>query len=505
MSSELAHELLESWHHLTTAERRELHDLAEAAKAREERAGGLLDFIPRASPRLLRPDHLAPLADLYDRIARGERVRALVDVPAQHGKTTTSIHALPYLMERRPTWPLGYVTFSQDQANRKSFEAQLAALSVGVLDTSRDRVSLEEWRNPQGGGVLFTGIGGGLGGNPIRALIFDDFFKNRVEAESKARRDHVAEWITAVAVARLPEDGSIIIPSTRWHEDDPPGRILRGDLCAGMGWEHVSLPFVGTVGEDGVRRADEDGDTVLWPRQRLPDGTWVGWTLEGAKARLRAVGPYDAASIYQGQPKPRGGKVFAEPARIEAPQFVGARLTLGCDPAGTDGPNSNHTVLVALANREEVVLDADHRPRKVRVADVAGVMRLKLRPEHAAPRVLAFQRAFGGTPLDIEATRDGKDLGAALQKIEPGIRIRYVAAAGDKFIRAQPAAASWNQGLIRVPLDARTMRMTTDADLCDFVRVVTGFAGLGDREDDDVDALAHAWGKPAGGLRQFDR
>ena len=38
------------------------------------------------------------------------------------------------------------------------------------------------------------------------------------------------------------------------------------------------------------------------------------------------------------------------------------------------------------------------------------------------------------------------------------------------------------------------MRSTTDDDLAAFVRVVTTFAGMGDREDDDVDALSHAWG-----------
>ena len=36
------------------------------------------------------------------------------------------------------------------------------------------------------------------------------------------------------------------------------------------------------------------------------------------------------------------------------------------------------------------------------------------------------------------------------------------------------------------------MVQTTDEDLAAFVRVVTKFTGMGG-EDDDVDALAHAW------------
>ena len=468
-----------------TAELRALR--LEYLRRLEQRNEPLLSYIPRVSPHLLAPQHLAPLARLFERIVAGERVRALVDIPAQHGKTTTCAHGLPYILGRRPTWPLAYVTFSQQQAERKSLDAQRVALAAGALDPRADRITLEEWRNPRGGGCLFTGIGGGLGGNPARVLIFDDFFKNREEAESKHRRDAVADWITSVAVPRLPADSSILIPSTRWHEDDPSGRIQRGDLCAGMGWEHVSLPFLAHHDADGRRVPDTDGDSVLWPREQLPDGTWVGWTPEDARARLVSVGPYDAASIYQGQPRPRGGSVFRQPDRCAAPDIAGARFVLGCDPAGTDGPQSNHTVLVALAVRGY---------GDTATADVAGVLRLKLRPEHAAPQVLAWQRSFAGAPLHIESTRDGKDLATALRRIAPQIVIRHVAAIGDKFLRAQPAAAAWNAtpARIRVPADARAMRSTTDDDLAAFVRVVTSFAGMGDREDDDVDALSHAWG-----------
>ncbi len=451
----------------------------------EQRAESLLDFIPRISPRFLRPDHLAPLLSLFERVARGEVVRALVDVPAQHGKSTTCTHAIAWLLRRHPSWPIIYATFSQSQSYKKSNEARLPAIACGAISETRDRVTMEDWRNDQGGGCLFTSIGGGTGGNPARLMIFDDFFQGRDDAESKHQRDFVGDWIESVAIPRLPAHGSLIIPSTRWHEDDPSGRIQRGELCKGMGFEHVSLPFLSHREPDGRLVADDAGDVVLWPRALLPNGDTVGWTPEESRARLIAVGPYAAASIYQGQPRPRGGTVYAQPTRCAAPDIAGARFVLGCDPAGTDGPQSNHTVLVALAVRGY---------GEATTADVAGVLRLKLRPEHAAPAVLAWQRSFAGAPLLIESTRDGKDLATALRRIAPQLVIRHVPAIGDKFLRAQPSAAAWNVGRIRVPADARTMRSTTDDDLAAFVRVVTTFAGMGDREDDDVDALSHAWG-----------
>jgi len=456
--------------------------------AREElrrREESLLDFIPQHTPGLTAPRHLAPLAALFDRVARGERVRALVSIPAQHGKSTAVLSGIAWLLRRQPTWPIAYVTYAQDKADDQSLISQRVALSCGAI-TGHDRQTLRTWSTPHGGSAFFTGIGGPLTGNPARLLLIDDPYKNRIEADSSLTQRRVEEYLTSVGLTRLPEDGSAIVVATRWNENDLPGRLSRGEIGAGD-WETVNVPFL----RNAAGEPDDYGDVVLWPREQLPSGAWVGWSVEGARAKLREVGPHDAASIYQGQPRPRGGIVYAQPVRCDAPQISGARLVIGCDAAGTDGPHSNCTVLVALAAREAIAPATQTRET---VADVVGVLRLKLKPEHAAPQVLAWQRSFGGAPLHIEATRDGKALGDALVKIAPGLVVRYVAATGDKFIRAQPSAAAWNVGRIRVPADARTMRSTRDDDLSSFVRVVTAFSGVGDREDDDVDALAHAWG-----------
>ena len=438
----------------------------------------------------MRPSHLAPVGALFDRIARGERVRACISVPAQHGKTESLIHSIAWLLRRDPRRVIAYATYAQAQADSKSLQARRIATAAGVIGTDGDaRTTLREWRTPQDGGALFTGVEGPLTGQTAHVLVVDDPFKNREDAESPHARQKVADWFTSVGLTRLPSHGSVVVVHTRWHEDDLIGRIGRGAF--GDGWESVNLPFLARA--DGT--PDADGDAVLWPRTTRPDGVAVGWTTETARQRLAEVGPYDAASIYQGQPRPRGGIVFAQPARCTAPDLTGARIVIGCDPAGTDGPNSNHTALVALAVRSVVVEHPETRERYTEQrADLAGVLRLKLRPEHAAPQVLAWQRAFGGTPLHIESTRDGKELARVLQGVSREIVVQFVPAAGDKFLRAQPVAAAWNAGRVRVPMDARSMRQTTDEDLAAFVRVVTAFAGMGDREDDDVDALAHAWG-----------
>ena len=145
----------------------------------EQRAESLLDFIPRVSPHLLSPRHLAPIARLFHRIAAGERVRACVSVPSQHGKSTLLLHAIPWLLRRRPAWPIAYATFSQEQANDQSIVAKRVADDAG-LTGGAVRATMQHWYTPEGGGGFFTGVGGRLTGNPASLVIVDD--EPRVDA-----------------------------------------------------------------------------------------------------------------------------------------------------------------------------------------------------------------------------------------------------------------------------------------------------------------------------------
>lgn len=469
--------------------------LREELKAREgadarERATTLaslplLGFIPAASPALVAPDYLAPLLDVLERAERGERVRAVVSVPAQHGKTFTLLHFLVWWLARRPADSLAYVTYSDGQAASKSDLAHDLADSLGV---ALRRDTLGEWRTDAGGGCLWSGIGGKLTGQPARCILVDDPYKNREEADSPARRAKVLAWFKSVVLTRGQEGMSVIVVHTRWHDDDLIGRLRAGECGA---WEVVNLPFLARRDpESGELVPDEKGDVVLNPKRTLPDGREFGWTVEGARRQLAEVGEYDAASIYQGEPKPKGGKVFRRAAaRYEAASTEGARIILAVDPAGGEGATANLTVAVALACRGT---------GKALRADLVGLGRWKGRPESVAPKLLAFQRRWGAT-LHVEASRDGRELKRCLQLIEPELRIVLVAAIGSKFRRSQPLAAGWNDeagARFRVPLHARLIGCT-EQDLSEYLRVIEGFTGSGDAEDDDVDATAHGWNQAA--------
>ena len=443
--------------------------LVAVVEEMRRRRGGLMDFIPRVARGYTRPEHLAPVASIFERAFAGEPVFACVSVPPRHGKTEMVLAAIAWWLSRRPEDALGYVSYASAFAESKSSRGRDFATGQGVkLHASRN--TLSEWRTTEGGGLLATGIGGPLTGQGVRLAVVDDPVKNREEAESALIRQRTWDWFTSTLWTRIEPGGSCIVVHTRWHEDDLIGRLARGEMGDAAQWEVVNLPAV-----------DEHGE-ALWPSR---------WPLSEL-AKKRAANEYDWHSLFMGAPRARGGEVFRTPTRYTAPDLAGARIVLAVDPAGTESTRADWTVAVALAMRGTGTTLR---------ADVVDVLRLQREPGDVARELHAWQRKHGMAPLHIEASRDGKSIARALRSIEPGLRLSELAPRGDKFVRAQPVATAWNEGRVRVPASSQGAPW-----LGAFLDTVCRFTGVSDRHDDDVDALAYAWTAGTGaGVTQFSR
>lgn len=424
---------------------------------------GLADFLPTVTPRWTRPDHLTPLVRLFERIAQGERVRALVSVPPRHGKTELVLHAFAWLLRKFPHLTHAYASYSADLSRSKSRAARDYALAAGV-QLRDDSSALNEWRTPDKGGLLATGVGGPLTGHGVDGvLVVDDPHKNRVEAESAAMREAVRGWWTSTAVTRLEPKASAIVIHTRWHEDDLIGWLQNehpGD------WEVINLAAIAEV-TSGDRRPGE----ALWPAR---------WPLEALAARRTEVGEYDWASLYQGRPRPKGGAVFGD-VHLYAELPKGYRVAIGIDLAYTERTSADYSVAVVVAEADGrfYVLDV-HR---VQVAAPQFGERLRaLRESYPGARLVAY---VGGTEKGVV------DLLNKPPAAEPGkppptsLGIEAKPALADKFVRAQGTAAHWNAGKVFLPAAAPPW---ADA----FVSELRGFTGVRDRHDDQVDALVAA-------------
>ena len=249
------------------------------------RTASLAEFVPRVSPAYAAPKHLGPLLEVFDRIEH-EPVRVALSVPPRFGKTETVLHGIARALVRHPEWTFAYVSYAANVARSKSRLIRDYALRAGV-ELRPDSKSLNEWRTPQGGGVLATGVGGPLTSHGVRVLVVDDPHKNRQEADSPLIRERIGGWFTSTAMTRIEPGGSAIVVHTRWNNDDLIGRLKSDEE---QEWEVISLPAIDVRGR------------ALWPER---------WPVAELEKRRAEVGEYDWSSLFQQHPTVRKGRVFA--------------------------------------------------------------------------------------------------------------------------------------------------------------------------------------------------
>lgn len=277
------------------------------------------EWIPRVTPSFSNPRHLQPLVDLFDRVEH-EPIRACISVPPRHSKTETTLHGIARLLQRHPDWTIAYVSYSADIARSKSRLIRDYALRAGVA-LRDDTTALNEWRTPQGGGVIAAGIGGPLTGFGVRLLVVDDPHKNRQEADSALIRERIYNWFTSTGLTRVEPGGSVIVVHTRWNNDDLIGRLGRDKEVK---WSVTSLPAINAKGE------------ALWPER---------WPLSELRSKERDVGPYDWESLFQQNPTVRKGRIYA---LFDRPKHVVSRASILAKFRSYDGRWLFRRIIVAI-------------------------------------------------------------------------------------------------------------------------------------------------------------
>ncbi len=248
----------------------------------------------------------------------------------------------------------------------------------------------------------------------------------------------------------LSPTGAVILTSTRWHEDDPSGRLIAA------GWEEVRVPAILPSGES------------YWPAR---------WPLEALLARRDELGGedgYDWTSLYMGQPRPSGMAIFRGRTVWDAlPDRPRMRVWIGLDPAYSGKKSADYSAAVVLGECDGLVY-------------VLDVIRLKVSQDDFAGRVLELCRTW--SPIGVTGYLNRTEVNYRSLMREHGIRnFDTEIATVDKVSHARPASYYWNSARILTPPKAPW--------LDDFLSEVCGFPG---RHDDQVDSLATAFLKLVG-------
>jgi predicted phage terminase large subunit-like protein len=278
------------------AERAKVQKLLEFDRVERCRESYLF-FVQQMWPIFISGKHHAIMADAFERVARGDLKRLIINMPPRHTKSEFASYLLP-------SWFLG--KFPEKKIIQTAHTAELAT-GFGrkvrnlvssenyqkVFDTklSSDSKAAGRWNTHLGGDYFAIGVGGAVTGKGADLLIIDDpHSEQEAKQGNPAVFDNVYEWFTSGPRQRLQPGGAIIIVMTRWSKRDLTGQILKNAGKDGVDqWEIIDFPAIMPSG------------TPLWP------AFWSKTALEALKAEL-PVAKWEAQ--YQQNPTSEEGAII---------------------------------------------------------------------------------------------------------------------------------------------------------------------------------------------------
>jgi predicted phage terminase large subunit-like protein len=254
-------------------------------------------FASHMWPGFISGKHHQIMASAFERVAKGELKRLIINMPPRHTKSEFASFLLP-------AWFLG--KFPEKKIIQTAHTAELA---VGFGRKVRNLVSSEafnrvfetklssdskaagRWNTHAGGDYFAIGVGGAVTGKGADLLIIDDpHSEQEAKQGNPAVFDGVYEWYTSGPRQRLQPGGAIIIVMTRWSKRDLTGQIIKNSEKEGVNdWEVIEFPAILPSG------------TPLWP------GFWKKEELEAIKAEI-PVAKWEAQ--YQQNPTSEEGAII---------------------------------------------------------------------------------------------------------------------------------------------------------------------------------------------------
>lgn len=304
-----------------------------------------------------------------DDFARGQRKRLIVEMPPGHGKSEGVSRNLPaYLLGHNPDARVIACSYTADLARdmnrdvqrimdgadyRRMFPAaNLSGKNVrslsGQARRNADIFDLVGHR----GYYKCAGVGGSITGRRFDYGIIDDPVKDREAADSPVQREAVWRWYTSTFSTRAARGASILITSTRWHEDDLVGRLRAkaAEATTNEQWDVLTLPAIAL--DDRHAGDPRQPGEALWP--------WFKGIEE--LRRKEAEDIRDFAALYQQDPR-AGGDVEWPPSYFgpgiwfdDWPADITLRST-ALDPSkGKDAKHGDYSAFVMLARSADGML-----------------------------------------------------------------------------------------------------------------------------------------------------
>jgi predicted phage terminase large subunit-like protein len=250
-------------------------------------------------PNFIHGAHHKKMAAAFERVAKGECKRLIINMPPRHTKSEFASYLLP-------AWFLG--KFPDKKVIQTSHTAELAVgfgrkvrnlvdsdvykdIFPGVALQS-DSKAAGRWATNKGGDYFAIGVGGAVTGKGADLLIIDDPHSEQeatIAETSPEVYDKTHEWYTSGPRQRLQPGGAIVIVMTRWSKKDLTGQVLKSAAQrSGEEWEVIEFPALLPSGRP------------LWPefwslkelealKSELPNGKWMAQYMQQPTSDVSAI------------------------------------------------------------------------------------------------------------------------------------------------------------------------------------------------------------------------
>jgi predicted phage terminase large subunit-like protein len=244
------------------------------------------------------------LMRFYQELIDGLRPKYVLEAPPQHGKSFQVIDLLAWIFGKHPELRGFYTSFSDRLGVRANLRLQRimdskkyrkvfpdTKLSQSLTDgTTRNKEMLEFVGKE--GFFRNTTVRGAITGEGLDLGIVDDPLKGRADAGSETIRDATWDWFTDDFFTRFSEDAGLLFILTRWHIDDPVGRLLQTESNVKV----FKYPALATKDE----KYRKEGEP-LFPEHKSKD-----FILE----RKKIMDKNNFESLYQQNPQIVGGQII---------------------------------------------------------------------------------------------------------------------------------------------------------------------------------------------------
>lgn len=384
---------------------------------------------------------------VLDMFAKGIIKKLIVTIPPQHGKSQGSSKYLPaFMLGRNPNLNIALMSYSTTFARKFNRHLQRVidtpeyhkvfpktsistTLSKGFLRNA-DEFEIIDYT----GSFKVVGREGALTGNPVDVLIFDDLYKDAIEANSPVIRENVIEMYKAVAETRLHNDSQQLCVFTRWHEEDLIGYFEKqynvitiasfDDIDPDIDWTDtwVKINYEAIKESEPTELDPREPGEALYPQRH---------SIKGLQKKQN-TDPIVFGCMYQGDPQPKEGLLYSTFKTYTEIPPVRARKNY------TDTADEGNDYLCSICYNDCV-------DNLIYVTDIIYTQEAMETTEVTVPMMLDRNQT---TKAKVESNNGGRGFARVIKEKTKGCNVEWFHQSQNKESRIITNASTVNQRVI---------------------------------------------------------